>query len=70
MKDDVERALAEQDLDTLSHYGRFLDSIVLQIADRPSISANPVRVFEMLKAVATPSSPAACGQRPPSGATR
>ena len=38
MKNDVEHAIVENDLDALNGYGRFLDSIVLQIADRRSMS--------------------------------
>ncbi len=52
MKDDVERAIARNDLDALNKYGRFLDSIVLQMSDRPSIAANPARVASALRAVA------------------
>lgn len=52
MKDDVERAMVTNDLDALNKYGRFLDSIALQIADRPSISANPARLAAAIGAVA------------------
>jgi hypothetical protein len=52
MKDDVERAILANDLDALNQYGRFLDTIALQIADRPSLSANPARVEGALRAVA------------------
>ena len=62
MKDDVERAIAANDLDALNRYGRFLDSIALQIADRPSISRNPTRVATALRAVAVSRPPAAACQ--------
>jgi hypothetical protein len=51
MKDDVERAIVQNDLDALNAYGRFLDSIVQQISDRPSLSSNPARVANALRAV-------------------
>jgi hypothetical protein len=51
MKDDVERAILQNDLDALNAYGRFLDAIVLQIADRPSLAADPTRVTKALRAV-------------------
>jgi hypothetical protein len=61
IKDDVERALANNDLDTLSSYGRFLDSIVRQLGDRPAIARNPARVAGALSAVARSyPHPAAC----------
>jgi hypothetical protein len=61
MKDEVERAIVANDLDALNGYGRFLDSIAAQIADRPSMSANPARVGSALKAVAlSHPQPAAC----------
>jgi hypothetical protein len=52
MKDDVERAIVNNDLDALSRYGRFLDTIEQQIADRPSISQHPERIAVALRAVA------------------
>lgn len=61
MKDDVERAIVGNDLDALNKYGRFLDSIALQIADRPSMSAYPARLTSAIKAVAASyPKPAAC----------
>jgi hypothetical protein len=51
MKDDVERAIVQNDLDALNAYGRFLDSIVLQMSDRPSLSRNPTQVANALRAV-------------------
>jgi hypothetical protein len=62
MKDDVERAIVNNDLDALNHYGRFLATVAQQIADRPSISTNPARMFSALQAVAAshPPRPAAC----------
>jgi hypothetical protein len=61
MKDDVERAVAQNDLDTLNSYGRFLDSIVLQIQDRPSIANNLAGAASALRAVASSHpQPAAC----------
>jgi hypothetical protein len=52
MKDDVERAIVNNDLDALNRYGRFLDTIEQQIADRPSISQHPERIGGALRAVA------------------
>jgi hypothetical protein len=52
MKDDVERAIVANDLDALNRYGRFLDSVLLQIADRPSIAGNLDRVAKAVRAVA------------------
>jgi hypothetical protein len=64
MKDEVERAIVTGDLDTLNMYGRFLDSIVAQIADRPSLAADPAKVADALRAVSTPRQPAvSCGGR-------
>jgi hypothetical protein len=61
MKDEVERAISRNDLDALNLYGRFLDSIVAQIADRPALSSNPTRVADALRAVAaTHPAPRAC----------
>ncbi len=61
IKDDVERAIVNNDLDTLSSYGRFLDSIVLQLGDRPAITKYPARTVGALSAVARSSAhPAAC----------
>lgn len=61
MKDDVERALVTNDLDALNGFGRFLDSIVLQMGDRPWIAENPTRVASALRAVAVSRpQPAAC----------
>jgi hypothetical protein len=62
MKDGVERAIVKNDLDALNRYGRFLDTVVQQIADRPSMSANPQRMFGALRAVASSHVPktAAC----------
>jgi hypothetical protein len=65
MKDEVERAIVTGDLDTLNMYGRFLDSIVAQIADRPSLAANPSKVADALRAIAKPWQAAAvssCGR--------
>jgi len=65
MKNDVERALVTGDLDTLNMYGRFLDSIVAQIANRPSLAANPAKVADALRALAKPWQAAAvssCGR--------
>jgi hypothetical protein len=53
MKDDVERAIVTNDLDALNRYGRFLDTVAQQIVDRPSISANPARLANAIRAVAT-----------------
>jgi hypothetical protein len=62
MKNEVERAIVGNDLDALNRYGRFLDSVVLQIADRPSIAQDRARVATALRAVALSHSPqpAAC----------
>jgi hypothetical protein len=60
MKDDVERAIVANDLDTLSLYGRFLDSIVLQIADRPAIAGHAAQVASALRAIATAHPAASC----------
>ena len=60
MKDDVERAIVQNDLDALNAYGRFLDSIVLQIAGRPSLSGHAIRVAEALRAVSTSHPPRVC----------
>ncbi len=57
MKDDVERAIVNNDLDALNRYGRFLDTVAQQIVDRPSISANPARLSSALKAVAASHAP-------------
>jgi hypothetical protein len=51
MKDDVERAILQNDLDALNAYGRFLDAIVLQISDRPSLAASATQVAKALRAV-------------------
>jgi hypothetical protein len=53
MEDDVERAIVKNDLDALSAYGRLLESIVLQMSDRPSLSSHPIRVANALKSVST-----------------
>jgi hypothetical protein len=58
MRDDVERAILRNDLDTLTTYGRFLDSIVRQISDRPSLSRNAGRVADALRAVSATHPPA------------
>jgi hypothetical protein len=61
MKDDVERAIVKNDLDALNRYGRFLTPIAQQIADRPSMSANPQRTLGALRAIAASHPPqAAC----------
>jgi hypothetical protein len=52
MKDDVERAIVNNDLDALNRYGRFLDTIAQEIADRPAISQHPERIGAALRAVA------------------
>jgi len=57
MKDDVEHAIAGNDLDALNRYGRFLDTVALQIVNRPSMSANPARFSSALTAVAASHAP-------------
>ena len=52
MKDDVEQAVVRNDLDALNRYGRFLDTVAVQVANRPSMSSNPDRLAGAIKAVA------------------
>ena len=52
MKDDVEHAVVQNDLDALNRYGRFLDTVAVQVANRPSMSSNPARLASAIKAVA------------------
>jgi hypothetical protein len=60
MKDDVERAIVQNDLDALTRYGRFLDTVVQQIMSRPSIADNWPRVTKALTSVAASFAPNAC----------
>jgi hypothetical protein len=60
MYDDVERAIATNDLDTLNHYGRFLEPIAQRVAARPSLTGKAAQIQSALKSVASSHPPRVC----------